>query len=121
SAVEPFAAVDVEAARAAVAGGPVPADPLTALIADMVRAPGNDPVSLLNVVAGFAEEPFDAAATPPTTPVLLVGGDADPMASGIDGLAAILPDARVLRVPGDHLAALRSAGLRQAASRFLLD
>jgi pimeloyl-ACP methyl ester carboxylesterase len=121
SPVEPFGAVDLAAARDALTGGPAPADPLTGMILSMARLPGNDPASLLNVVEGFAAEPFDPGAAPPRIPVLLLGGADDPMAAGIDGLAALVPGASIGRVPGDHVAALHSAEFRAAAERFLLD
>ncbi len=119
SPMEPFGAVDVAVARAALDGGPEPADPLTAMILSMTRLPGNDPVSLLNLVEGFAAEPFDPAAGPPQVPVLLLGGTDDPMAEGIDALASGLADASVVRVPGDHHAALHSPEFHHAVTAFL--
>src|SRR5699024_471256 len=42
SAQEPFGAVDTEAAKAHFAGGPPPEDPLTAMMSQMMSAPGAD-------------------------------------------------------------------------------
>ncbi|WP_295010239.1 alpha/beta fold hydrolase [uncultured Microbacterium sp.] len=118
---EPFVLVDLPAARAAVAGGEAPADPLTGMILAMASSPGNRPGALLDLIEGLSSDPFDPAVGAPEQPVLLLGGDGDPMAQGIDALAAALPDARVERVPGDHLAALHSPELRAAVHRFLGD
>ncbi|HWG98964.1 MAG TPA: hydrolase, partial [Pilimelia sp.] len=74
---------------------------------------------LLFLVEGLARQPFDPAATPPVVPTLLVGGQDDPMARGIDAVAAHVPDARVLRVPGDHVTALHGEDFRAAAFDFL--
>jgi hypothetical protein len=51
--------------------------------------------------------------------VLLVAGVDDPMAQGIDGLAAHLAGSSVIRVPGDHVGALAGAEFRTAARDFL--
>lgn len=119
SALEPFTMVDLDAARAAIAGSETSLDPLTGMIVSMTQLPGNDPVALLNLVEGFATEPFDPSVNPPTVRTLLLGGTGDPMAQGIDELAAVLTDGRVVRVPGDHLAALHSPQLREAVLAFL--
>ncbi|MFJ4044634.1 alpha/beta fold hydrolase [Microbacterium sp. NPDC089987] len=119
SPVEPFAAVDLPAARDAVSAGAAPQDPLTGMIVSMTRMPGNRASDLLDVVESLAAEPFDPALRPPAQPVLLLGGTDDPMAQGIDALAEALPDARVRRVPGDHLSALHSDQLRDETLAFL--
>lgn len=121
SAGEPFAAVDLDAARSAITGGPVPSDPLTAMIVHMISLPGNRPAALADLIEGLAAQPFAPGAGGPRMPVLLLGGVDDAMAAGIDGLAALLPDARTRRVPGDHLAALHAAEFRAAVRDFLLD
>jgi len=120
SPIEPFTMVDLAAARAALAGGPEPADPLTGMILGMARMPGLEPAAVLHLIEGLAAEPFDPAAAPPRVPVLLIGGALDPMAQGIDALAAGLADVRVVRVPGDHLEALHDPAFRDAAQAFLL-
>lgn len=120
SPFEPFTMVDLPAARAALDGGPEPTDMLTGMILGMARTPGLDPAAVLNLVEGLAAEPFDAAVAPPRVPVLLLGGVDDPMAQGIDALAAGIADARVVRVPGDHLGALHGHDFRDAAQAFVL-
>ncbi|WP_426169979.1 alpha/beta fold hydrolase [Microbacterium sp. DWRC1-3] len=119
SAGEPFAFVDLPAARAALAGARSPRDPLTGMIVQMVSMPGNRPADLLSLIEGLAAEPFVPGHSAPAVPVLLLGGADDEMAAGIDDLAAMLPDARARRVPGDHLSALHTAEFRRAAQEFL--
>lgn len=119
SAREPFAAVDLAAARVAIGGGAAPADPLTGMITHMVSLPGNRPAELLELIEGLAREPFDPQAGGPAVPVLLLGGIDDEMSTGIDELAALLPNARTQRVPGDHLAAVHTPEFREAVSGFL--
>lgn len=118
-ASEPFTRIDLDAARDAIAGGPAPADILTGIIVGMARLPGLEPSAVLNVVEGMAAEPFDPHANPPAIPVLLIGGVDDVIVRDLPELAAALPDARVLRVPGDHLSALHTPEFRAAAFAFL--
>ncbi|WEK62502.1 MAG: alpha/beta hydrolase [Candidatus Microbacterium colombiense] len=119
SAGEPFAAVDLAATRAALAGGPAPSDPLTAMIGHMISLPGNRPDALIDLIEGLAAEPFAPDHDGPRMPVMLLGGADDGMAAGIDALTALLPDARTTRVPGDHLAALHAPEFRDAVRNFL--
>ncbi len=119
SAGEPFVLVDLGAARDAIAGGAQPTDPLTSMIVQMASQPGNRPAELLDLIEGLASEPFAPDSGGPQMPVLLIGGVDDPMSAGIDELAALLPDARTTRVPGDHLVALHTAEFRSAVQRFL--
>ena len=121
SAGEPFSFVDLPAARASLADGSAPGDPLTGMILGMVSTPGNRPADLLDLIEGLAAEPFVADRSGPSVPVLLIGGVDDGMAAGIDDLAALLPDARTRRVPGDHLAALHAPEFRTAVREFLAD
>lgn len=117
SGMDPFAALDPAALRAAVRTGTAE-DPLTAGIAGLVRAGDTD--SLLRLVEGLGREPFDPAAAVPKVPTLLLAGAADPMAAGIETVAARLPDARLQHVPGDHQGALAADELRTAVFGFLL-
>lgn len=121
SPMEPFTLVDLPAARAALAGGPPPADPITGMILGMTTLPGNRPEALLDLIEGLASEPFDPAVDTPAQPLLLLGGVEDPMAQGMDALAAAVPDSRVVRVPGDHLAALHTPEFRAAVVDFLAE
>ncbi|MFD2468718.1 alpha/beta fold hydrolase [Amycolatopsis silviterrae] len=114
---EPFAAVDLAAARTAVQGGPSPADPLTGAITAMASA--GDAESLLNVVEGLAAEPFDPSAGVPAVPTLFLAGREDLIAHGIEELAARVPGARMRHVAGDHRGALVGVELREAVLDFL--
>lgn len=119
SAGEPFGSVDLTAARSTLTGGPDPADPLTSMILQMVSLPDNRPGELLDLIEGMAAEPFTPDRAAPQMPVLLVGGVDDGMTAGMESLAALLSDGRVLRVPGDHHAALHSPQFREAVAHFL--
>ncbi|MFK3676185.1 alpha/beta fold hydrolase [Microbacterium sp. NPDC090218] len=121
SAGEPFALVDLAAARTAVDGGAAPTDPLTGMIVHMASLPGNRPGDMLDLIEGLAAEPFRAEPDGLTLPVLLIGGADDAMAAGIGDLAQLLPAASAQRVPGDHLAALHAEEFRTAAQDFLAD
>jgi len=114
---EPFAAVDLAAARAAVQGGPSPADPLTAAIAGLVST--GDAESLLSLVEGLAAEPFDPGASIPSVPTLFLAGQDDFMAHGIETLVARVAGARLKHVPGDHRGALAGDEFRAAVFEFL--
>jgi pimeloyl-ACP methyl ester carboxylesterase len=117
SPMEPFTMVDLDAARSAVHGGPSPSDPLTAAITGMVA--GQDADSLLRLVEGLARQPFDPSAQAPQVPTLLLAGDGDQMSQGIEQVAALVPDGRLERVPGDHRGALASDEFRAAVFQFL--
>ncbi|WP_110588444.1 alpha/beta fold hydrolase [Microbacterium suaedae] len=119
SPVEPFAAVDVPAARAALAGGPEPADELSRMILRMARSSDGDPASLIDLVDGFAADPFDSSSSAPTVPVLLIAGEEDPMATGGEALVQRLEGGVFRTLPGDHRGVLRSAAFRHAVMEFL--
>ncbi|GAB3144914.1 alpha/beta hydrolase [Amycolatopsis stemonae] len=116
---EPFGAVDVEAALAFAGGGKLPADPLTAVIARMITAPGRDPVALARCIEGLRREPFSPRVGTITVPTRFVAGRDDPISAGIDDLVRLVPGSDLLEVPGDHGAALRGAPFRTAALTFL--
>ena len=119
SPFEPFALMDLPAARAALAGGDAPLDPVTGMILGMVQLPGVDPDAALNLIEGLAAEPFDPAVGVPDAPVLFVRGEADEMTAGLADLAAAVPGARFALVPGDHLQALHTPEFRAAVREFL--
>lgn len=119
SPFEPFAAVDVEAVARAAADPATDSDPLTGMMAAMVSAPGRDTASLLALMAGLGSQPFDPGAGVPAVPTLVAAGTEDAMTAGSEAVAATIPDAVFVRVPGDHRGALDSAELREAAIRFL--
>lgn len=53
------------------------------------------------------------------TPVLLLNGEKDEIEGSVNELAALMPQAAVLRTPGDHFSALRDAKFAQDAAAFL--
>lgn len=118
SPFEPFAAVDPDDLATALSGG-TPRNPLAGMMAMMISAPGRDTASLAQLIPGLASQPFSPEQGGPRVPALLVAGDADQMTQGIDGLAAALPQAELITVPGDHRAALDSTEFRTAAIEFL--
>ena len=118
---EPFTQIDLPAARAALADGPTPADPLTGMILRMATLPGNRSADLLDLVEGLAREPFDPQVAVPSQPTLLINGEDDPLAAGRGVLAAEIPDVTVARVPGDHLSALHAPEFRATVIAFLRD
>ena len=119
SPMEPFAAVDIAAARAYCRGGAEPADPLTSIIAGLAQQSGRDTESLLCLVEALARAPFDPAATPPAVPTLVLAGDADPITQGLEQVAGLVPDAQFARVAGDHLGVLAGEPFRTAVFDFL--
>ncbi|MHA3724732.1 alpha/beta fold hydrolase [Leucobacter sp. HY1910] len=118
SPFEPFGAVD-PAELASVLSGEAPQNPLVGMMAGMISQPGRDTASLAQLIPGLASEPFTPEAGGPTVPTLLIAGTEDQMTQGIETLAEALPDATLTRVPGDHIGALRSTELRDAALAFL--
>jgi pimeloyl-ACP methyl ester carboxylesterase len=80
----------------------------------MARFSARSPPRLL--IEALVAEPFDPGVDLPTVPTLLVAGTED---DPVDQLAATLPDAKYLTVPGDHYGALMSAEFRAAALDFL--
>lgn len=118
---DPLARLDLEAAKQYVAGGPVPADPSTAGLLRMAQAaPENDMPSLLAMATAIATEPFDPESAVPGMPVMLVAGDKDEYAVGLDDLARWAPAAEVAVLTGrDHAAAITARGFKELALSFL--
>ncbi|MFC3299670.1 acetoin dehydrogenase E2 subunit dihydrolipoyllysine-residue acetyltransferase [Arthrobacter agilis] len=118
---DPLASFDLEGAERLLAGGPPPADPTTADLLRMARAvPHHDLPSLLAMVSAIKVEPFDAHAAVPGMPLLLVAGDQDTYAHGIDDLEQWAPDAQVLLLPDrNHANAITSRAFKDAAIDFL--
>lgn len=119
SPVEPFAAVDVEAAVAFASGGKLPGDPLTAMIARLITGPGRDAVALGRCLEGLRREPFAPRPGQLTVPTRFFAGQDDPVSHGIERLVAMVPGSELVLVPGDHAAALRGAAFSSAARSFL--
>jgi pimeloyl-ACP methyl ester carboxylesterase len=52
-------------------------------------------------------------------PTLVIAGQRDDDNGSVEGLAAMMPDARGLRVPGDHLSAVMEPALASGIVEFL--
>lgn len=90
-----------------------------ARMAEWIMRAGVDPRALLNVLDSLVPTPEDALRRI-TVPTLVAIGDQDER-SDADELAALLPAARFLRVPGDHGSALAAPELAEAVLAFLAD
>jgi pimeloyl-ACP methyl ester carboxylesterase len=84
--------------------------------ADWLRQSGADPQALLHVLDTLVETP-DTALAGITASILVVAGDRDERRAA--ELAAALPGARYVQVPGDHATALLSPDLHAAILAFL--
>lgn len=118
---DPLAAFDLEGAERFLAGGPAPEDPTTADLLRMAEAlPDNDLPSLLAMVSAIKTEPFDPAGAVPKMPLLLVAGDQDEYADGIQDLRNLAPRAEIAVLPGrNHTNAVTSRAFKDAALAFL--
>ncbi|MGL3805479.1 alpha/beta fold hydrolase [Paeniglutamicibacter sp. R2-26] len=116
---EPFAAVDVQELRNAVAGSGEVADPLVGMLSALVGAPGKDSESLVNLVGGLGSEPFDPDSAAPATEVLFIAGEEDFMTAGIEGIVGLVGSGELRKVPGDHHGALAAPEFRDLATAFL--
>jgi len=88
-----------------------------ARIAHWISESGADPVALLHVLDSMVPTPVDALRQI-AIPTLVAIGDQDER-SDADELAALLPDARFVRVPGDHGSAFAAPELTAAIAAFL--
>lgn len=91
----------------------------TLRIADIARTvPGNSLPALLAVVRGLSGT--GPSSRTPDVPVLLVAGTDDPIATGAARVAAAVPSAEFLPVPGrDHVSAVPASVFRKGAVEFL--
>lgn len=118
---DPLADFDLEGAERFLAGGPATSDPTTADLLRMAQAiPDNDLPSLLAMVSAIKTEPFDPQGAVPRMPLLLVAGDQDEYAEGIQDLRTWAPQAEVTTLPGrNHTNAITSRAFKDAALAFL--
>ncbi|MCP3729200.1 alpha/beta hydrolase [Sphingomonas sp. MG17] len=77
-----------------------------------------DPVALLGILDTFVDTP-EADVAKVEVPVLVVGGEADDEVGSFEGLAAMLPDARFVEIPGNHMSAVTRPELGDAIVTFL--
>jgi len=79
---------------------------------------GGDPRALLQVLDSLIATP-DEALRQVQTPTLIVVGNQDHAHASAEALAAVLPNARFTRVPGDHWSALTGPELATEITAFL--
>ena len=83
-----------------------------------LKTTGGDPQALLGVLDTFVDTPPQALAGF-DLPVLIVAGGEDDEVGSFTGLAAMLPDARFVEIPGNHMSAVTRAELGDAIVTFL--
>jgi pimeloyl-ACP methyl ester carboxylesterase len=104
---------------ALVGGVAIEPDSPDAPVAHWISKLGSDPQALLHVLNSLVPTP-EAALRQITIPTLVAIGDQDER-SDADELAALLPDARFVRVPGDHGSAFAAPELGAAIAAFLAE
>lgn len=83
-----------------------------------LKTTGADPQALLGILDTFVDTPAAEVARF-DLPVLVVGGAADDEVGSFDGLVAMLPQARFVEIPGNHMSAVTRAELGDAIVSFL--
>jgi pimeloyl-ACP methyl ester carboxylesterase len=83
-----------------------------------VRQVGADPVALIRILDTFVDTAEEDLARV-KVPTLVIAGDQDTDRGSVEDLAAVLPNARLQRIPGDHFSALTSTELKDHLARFL--
>lgn len=76
------------------------------------------PQAMLHVLKSQVQTPTEALK-PIDTPMLVVSGAEDNDNGSAEELAALLPNARAQRTPGNHLSAVNAPELAQAIVAFL--
>lgn len=83
-----------------------------------LKTTGGDPVALLRVIDTFVSTSQDVVAGF-TQPTLVVNGVEDFDNGSAADLARLLPDARLVEIPGGHMSAVTKPELGQAIAEFL--
>lgn len=91
-----------------------------AVLAYWIKQSGGDPRALCNVLESLVATP-DTALCKVMTPTLVVIGDQDSDHVSADALAAVLPNSKFQRVPGNHFTALTRLELAKAILDFVHD
>jgi len=84
----------------------------------MVQAGGLKPEAMLGALGSFVATPAAVLAAI-DVPTLVVAGARDDDNGSAEGLAALMPNARAVRVSGDHLSAVMEPALAAAIVGFL--
>jgi pimeloyl-ACP methyl ester carboxylesterase len=100
-------------------GVPIGPDSPDARMARLVSQLGMDPRALLYVLSSLVPTPEEALRRI-TTPTLVAIGDRDERTDA-DELAALLPEATFIRVPGDHASAYGAPEYVSAVATFLAE
>jgi pimeloyl-ACP methyl ester carboxylesterase len=108
-------AVLVSALRAADPG--TITQPIARAFRTLADALGADREALAAVAAARQSSPIPMQQI--TAPMLVIAGDSDPLAVRAEVLAAAIPNARLLLLPGDHLSVVRDPGFASAIVEFL--
>ncbi|USI73135.1 alpha/beta fold hydrolase [Sphingomonas morindae] len=83
-----------------------------------LRTTGGDPEAMLPLLGSFVDTPRAVLATLATPSLVVAGVDDHDNGSAAD-LAAALPDARFVSVPGNHMSAVVNRALGEAIGDFL--
>ena len=103
----------------AITNGERSANPQAAkIIAAMIERAHLKPQAMMHVLKAQVQTPAEALAAI-ETPILVVSGSEDDDNGRAEELAALLPDARAMRTPGNHLSAVNAPELAQAIVDFL--
>jgi pimeloyl-ACP methyl ester carboxylesterase len=85
-----------------------------------LKTTGGDPVALLNVIDTFVGTPKETLAAVERPTLVLCGAD-DRDNGSAPALAEVLPEARYVEVPGNHMSAVTKPELGAALADFLAD
>jgi pimeloyl-ACP methyl ester carboxylesterase len=103
----------------AITNGERSANPQAAkIIAGMIERAHLKPQVMMHVLKSQVQTPVEALAAI-ETPILVVSGAEDDDNGSAEDLAALLPNARAMRTPGNHLSAVNAPELAHAIVEFL--
>jgi pimeloyl-ACP methyl ester carboxylesterase len=116
-----FVGFDLAQARAAVERAAVVDDPMTARYLAMMQAgAGNDSHALLRLAEAVRRREFRPRERIPRQDMLIVAGADDDIAAESEQLAAVIPHAAFLSLPGrNHINAITSRVFKAATVEFL--
>jgi pimeloyl-ACP methyl ester carboxylesterase len=106
----------------AMRGGPIES-PVAQTFYNFAKArPSNDLEALAACILGPQPKPDIAALATIKNPVLVVVGDQDDIATGVDRLIESIPTAKLVRIAGrNHMSAVPAGDFKRAALDFLGD
>jgi pimeloyl-ACP methyl ester carboxylesterase len=105
-----------EQVAAAIRGEREPVDPISRAFRQAATTPPNDPEAMAACLLRQQPPLGPAELALVVAPVVVVAGDADPLAWPADDLVAALPEARLHRLKNvDHLGTMKDFGYLDAA------